>query len=121
MSGVGVSFGADRIYDVLLQLDRFPDKGEMEPRLLFVNFGQREAAHILPILGQLRKRGIASELYPDMAKMKKQMSYANARNIPYVALVGEQEMKDGMVTLKEMETGNQELLTPEQLVERLSR
>ncbi len=121
VSGVGVSFGADRIYDVLLQLDRFPDKGEMEPRLLFVNFGQREAAHILPILGQLRKRGIASELYPDMAKMKKQMSYANARNIPYVALVGEQEMKDGMVTLKEMETGNQELLTPEQLVERLSR
>ena len=120
VSGVGISFGADRIYDVLLQLGRFPDKSEMGTRLLFVNFGQREVAHILPILGQLRERGIASELYPDMAKMKKQMSHANARNIPYVALVGEQEIQDGVVTLKEMETGNQELLTPEQLVERLS-
>ena len=111
---------ADRIYDVLLQLDRFPDKNEMDTQLLFVNFGEREAEHILPILGQLRKNGIASELYPDMAKMKKQMSYANARKIPFVALVGEQEIQDGVVTLKEMDTGNQERLKPEDLVERLS-
>ncbi|MEN8227315.1 MAG: histidine--tRNA ligase [Bacteroidota bacterium] len=120
VSGVGVSFGADRIYDVLLQLNRFPPKDEMDTQLLFVNFGQREAAHIFPILGQLRKRGIPSELYPDVAKIKKQMSYANARKIPFVALVGEQEMQDGVVTLKEMETGNQERLTPEQLLDRLS-
>ncbi len=120
VSGVGVSFGADRIYDVLWQLDRFPNKNEMDIRLLFVNFGQREAAHVLPILGQLRKNGIASELYPDAAKMKKQMSYANTRNIPFVALVGEQEMKDGLVTLKEMESGEQEQVTPAQLVEKLS-
>ena len=120
VSGVGVSFGADRIYDVLLQVDRFPAKGEMDTQLLFVNFGEREAQHILPIIGHLRKNGIASELYPDVAKMKKQMSYANARKIPFVALVGEQEILDGVVTLKEMETGNQEQLTPEQLLERLS-
>jgi len=120
VSGVGVSFGADRIYDVLLQVDRFPAKGEMDTQLLFVNFGEREAQHILPIIGQLRKKGIASELYPDVTKMKKQMSYANARKIPFVALVGEQEILDGVVTLKEMETGNQEQLTPEQVVERLS-
>ena len=120
VSGVGVSFGADRIYDVLLQLDRFPRKDEMDTQLLFVNFGQREAQHIFPILGQLRKNGIASELYPDVVKMKKQMSYANARKIPFVALVGEQEIEDGVVTLKEMETGNQERLTPDQLVDRLS-
>ncbi len=119
VSGVGVSFGADRIYDVLLQLDRFPEKNEMDIQLLFVNFGQREAAHILPILGRLRKRGISSELYPDITKMKKQMSYANVRNIPFVALVGEHEMQEGVVTLKEMETGIQERLTPDQLVERL--
>lgn len=120
VSGVGVSFGADRIYDVLEQLERFPGHGEMDTRVLFVNFGQQEVQYIFPVLGKLRNRGIASELYPDPAKMKKQMSYANSRNIPFVALVGEQEMQDGMVTLKEMETGNQERLTPEQLVERLS-
>jgi len=120
VSGVGVSFGADRIYDVLLQLERFPERGDLDTRLLFVNFGEVEVKHIIPILGRLRKSGIASELYPDQAKMKKQMSYANNRKIPYVALVGEQEISDGMLTLKEMETGMQERLTPEQLVERLS-
>ncbi len=120
VSGVGVSFGADRIYDVLLQLERFPERGDLDTRLLFVNFGEAEVKHIIPILGRLRKSGIASELYPDQAKMKKQMSYANNRKIPFVALVGEQEISDGMLTLKEMETGMQERLTPEQLVERLS-
>ncbi len=120
VSGVGVSFGADRIYDVLLQMDRFPGKGEMDTQILFVNFGEREAQFIFPVISQLRKNGIASELYPDVAKMKKQMSYANARKIPFVALVGEQELMDGVLTLKEMESGNQEQLTPEQLVKRLS-
>ncbi|MCP4310190.1 MAG: histidine--tRNA ligase [Bacteroidetes bacterium] len=120
VSGVGVSFGADRIYDVIQQLERFPGRGEMDTRLLFVNFGEQEARYILPILDRLRESGIASELYPDGAKMKKQMSYANMRNIPFVALVGEQEMADGVITLKEMETGNQERLTPDQLVERLA-
>jgi histidyl-tRNA synthetase len=116
---VGVSFGADRIYDVLLQLERFPARGALDTRLLFVNFGEAEVKHIIPILGRLRKSGIACELYPDQAKMKKQMNYANNRNIPFVALLGEQEMKEGVFTLKEMETGNQERLTLDELVERL--
>ena len=120
VSGVGVSFGADRIYDVLLQLERFPERGELDTSLLFVNFGEEEVKHIIPILGRLRKGGIAAELYPDQAKMKKQMSYANSRKIPFVALVGEQEIADGMLTLKEMDTGKQERLTTDQLVERLS-
>jgi len=119
VSGVGVSFGADRIYDVIHQLDRFPGRGEMDTQILFVNFGDQEARFILPVLDRLREKGIASELYPDSVKMKKQMAYANNRNIPFVALVGEQEMADGMITLKEMETGSQERLTPDQLVERL--
>jgi histidyl-tRNA synthetase len=119
VSGVGVSFGADRIYDVMLQLDRFPGEGELDTRLLFVNFGPKEAAHILPILRKLRQGGIASELYPDAAKMKKQMGYADARGIPYVALVGEEEMKKGVVTLKEMATGTQEQVTPDELLQRI--
>ena len=121
VSGVGISFGADRIYDVLLQLDRFPKRASLDTTLLFVNFGEAEVKHIIPILGRLRKSGIASELYPEQAKMKKQMSYANTREIPFVALVGEQEIKDGVIALKEMESGKQERLTPEQLAERLSQ
>lgn len=120
VSGVGISFGADRIYDVLLQLERFPKRAALDTRLLFVNFGDTEVKHIIPILGRLRKNGIAAELYPDQAKMKKQMNYANQREIPFVALAGEQEIKDGVLTLKEMETGKQEQLTPDQLVLRLS-
>jgi histidyl-tRNA synthetase len=120
VSGVGVSFGADRIYDVLEQLDRFPRRGEMDTRVLFVNFGDREAATIFPIIDLLRENGIPSELYPDAVKMKKQMAYAGNRKIPFVALIGEQEMADGVVTLKEMETGIQERLTPVELVKRLS-
>jgi histidyl-tRNA synthetase len=120
VSGVGVSFGADRIYDVMLQLGRFPKEGELDTRVLFVNFGNREVQHLFPILRKLREEGIAAELYPDDAKMKKQMGYANSRGIPYVALVGEQELRDGLITLKEMESGRQEQLTTEQLVERLS-
>jgi len=120
VSGVGISFGADRIYDVLLQLDRFPLRAAMDTKLLFVNFGDAEVKYILPILGRLRKSGISSELYPEQAKMKKQMSYANIREIPFVALVGEQEMKEGLLTLKDMESGEQERLSPEELVERFS-
>jgi histidyl-tRNA synthetase len=119
VSGVGISFGADRIYDVLLQLDRFPKRAALDTTLLFVNFGEAEVKHIIPILGRLRKSGISSELYPEQAKMKKQMTYANSREIPFVALVGEQEIKDGLITLKDMETGKQERLTPDELVERL--
>lgn len=120
VSGVGVSFGADRIYDVLEQLDRFPERDEMDTRVLFVNFGEDECRFVFPVLDSLREHGIASELFPDQAKMKKQMGYANARNIPFVALVGEQEMTEGVVTLKEMATGKQERLAPDQLIERLS-
>ena len=120
VSGVGVSFGADRIYDVLLQLGRFPERSDLDTTLLFVNFGEGEEEYILPILNRLREKGIASEIYPDQAKMKKQMNYANSRNIPYVALVGEQELKDGVITLKDMDSGMQEQLTPDQLLERLS-
>ena len=119
VSGVGISFGADRIYDVLLQLERFPLRAALDTILLFVNFGEAEVKHIIPILGRLRNNGIASELYPEQAKMKKQMTYANTREIPFVALVGEQEIKDGILTLKDMETGKQERLTPDELVERL--
>ncbi len=120
VSGVGVSFGADRIYDVMLQLDRFPARAEMDSKVLFVNFGEREVRYILPVLDSLRKEGIASELYPESSKMKKQMAYANSRNIPFVALVGEQELSDNLITLKEMETGKQERLSPEELLERLA-
>ena len=120
VSGVGISFGADRIYDVLQQLDRFPEEGELDTRLLFVNFGETEVRHILPILGRLRKRGIAAELYPEPAKMKKQMNYAHQRGIPFVALVGEQEIREGILTLREMDSGSQEKLTTDELLERLS-
>jgi histidyl-tRNA synthetase len=120
VSGVGISFGADRIYDVLEQLHRFPEEGELDTRLLFVNFGEEEVRHILPILSRLRKMGIASELYPEPAKMKKQMNYAHQRGIPFVALVGEQEISEGILTLREMDSGSQEKLTTEELLERLS-
>lgn len=120
VSGVGVSFGADRIYDVMWQMERFPEKSTMDSKLLFVNFGEQEVEFILPILKRLREKGVASEMYPDQAKMKKQMNYANSRSIPYVALVGEQELQEGIVTLKDMESGKQEKLTPNELLERLS-
>ena len=120
ISGVGISFGADRIYDVMLQLDRFPKRATLDTTLLFVNFGPQEVRHIIPILSLLRKNGIACELYPEQDKMKKQMAYANKREIPYVALVGEQELKDGLITLKEMDSGRQERLKPQALVQHLS-
>jgi len=120
VSGVGISFGADRIYDVLLQLERFPERDALDTRLLFVNFGEAEVKNILPVLDRLRKSGVASELYPDQVKMKKQMNYANNRKIPFVALVGAEEIREGVITLKNMESGQQERLTPDQLVTRFS-
>lgn len=116
MSGVGISFGADRIYDVLNQLDLYPKEAVNGTQLLFVNFGEAEAAYVLPVLAQVRAAGIRAEIYPDAAKMKKQMSYANAKTVPFVAIVGENEMKEGKVMLKNMTSGEQSLVTPEELV-----
>ena len=116
MSGVGISFGADRIYDVLNQLDLYPKEAVNGTQLLFVNFGEAEAAYVLPVLMQAREAGIRAEICPDSAKMKKQMGYANSKNIPFVALVGETEMNEGKVTLKNMTTGEQTLVTPEELI-----
>lgn len=116
MSGVGISFGADRIYDVLNQLDLYPKEAVNGTQLLLVNFGEAEAAYVLPVLMQAREAGIRAEIYPDSAKMKKQMGYANSKNIPFVALVGETEMNEGKVTLKNMTTGEQTLVTPEELI-----
>ena len=116
MSGVGISFGADRIYDVLNQLDLYPKEAVNATQLLFVNFGDKEAAYCLPVLSQARDAGIRAEIYPDSAKMKKQMSYANDKNIPFVAIVGENEMNEGKLTLKNMTTGEQSLVTPEELL-----
>ena len=116
LSGVGISFGADRIFDVLNQLDLYPKEAVNATKLLFVNFGEAEADFCLPILAAVRRAGICAEIYPDAAKMKKQMSYANAKLIPFVALVGETEMAAGKVTLKNMETGEQQLVTAEELI-----
>ncbi len=117
MSGVGISFGADRIYDVLNQLDLYPKETVNATRLLFVNFGEAETAFVLPVLAKVRAAGIRAEIYPDSAKMKKQMSYANAKAIPFVAIVGENEMNEGKVMLKNMATGEQRLLSPDELLE----
>ncbi len=117
MSGVGISFGADRIYDVLNQLDLYPKNSVNATQLLFVNFGEAEDAYVLPILSKVRAAGIRAEVYPDSTKMKKQMSYANSKAIPFVAIVGETEMNEGKVMLKSMATGEQALITPDELVE----
>lgn len=116
VSGVGISFGADRIYDVLNQLDLYPKDASAGTQVLFVNFGEAETAYVLPILAKVRAAGISAEIYPDSAKMKKQMSYANAKAIPFVAIVGENEMQEGKVTLKNMATGEQALITPDELI-----
>ncbi|MBM6671273.1 histidine--tRNA ligase [Phocaeicola coprophilus] len=117
VSGVGISFGADRIFDVLNQLDLYPKEAVNGTQLLFVNFGPAEAAYCLPVLAKTRAVGIRAEIYPDSAKMKKQMSYANAKAIPYVAIAGENEMQEGKFTLKNMVTGEQSLVTGEELIE----
>ena len=119
VSGVGISFGADRIFDVLNQLELYPKEAVNETQLLFINFGEKEAAFAMQTLLQVRAAGIRAELFPDTCKMKKQMSYANAHNIPFVALVGENELAEGKVTLKNMASGEQTLVTPEELIKML--
>ncbi len=107
MSGVGISFGADRIYDVIENLDLFPKEIVESTKVMFVNFGSKEERYCLPLLTKLRSNGINSEIYPSSAKMKKQMTYANKKNIPYVVLVGEDEMKNNLITIKDMHKGDQ--------------
>lgn len=116
LSGVGISFGADRIYDVLNALDLYPKEAVNGTQLLFINFGEKETEYCLPILAQARQQGIRAEIYPDKAKMKKQMSYANAKCIPFVALAGENEIAAGKLTLKNMLTGEQNLVSPDELM-----
>lgn len=113
LSGVGISFGADRIYDVLNALDLYPKEAVNATQLLFINFGEKETAYCLPSVTKARKAGIRTEMYPDSAKMKKQMGYANAKNIPFVALAGENEINEGKLTLKNMATGEQTMVTPD--------
>ncbi len=115
LSGVGISFGADRIFDVLNQLDLYPKETVSATQLLFVNFGEAEADFCLKVLAKVRAAGVRAEIYPDSSKMKKQMSYANAKNIPFVAIVGETEMAEGKVNLKNMETGEQQMVAPDNL------
>ncbi|MBO7554094.1 MAG: histidine--tRNA ligase [Bacteroidaceae bacterium] len=119
ISGVGISFGADRIFDVLNQLDLYPKEAVNGTKLLFINFGEKEAAYCLPILQKVRAAGVSAEIFPDSVKMKKQMAYANAHEIPFVVLVGENEMQEEKVTLKNMTTGEQAMVSVEELTEQL--
>ena len=119
LSGVGISFGADRIYDVMGQLNLYPEALATSTQLLFLNFGTQEADYCLPLLQQVRQAGVSAEIYPDAAKLKKQMQYANARMVPYVAMAGEDEVKAGEITLKNMITGQQERVKPAELIKKL--
>ena len=119
ISGVGISFGVDRIFDVLNALDAYPQDAVVGTQLLFINFGEQETAYCLPAVAKAREAGIRTEIYPDSSKMKKQMSYANAKQIPFVALAGENEMTEGKFTLKNMLTGEQQLVAIEELIEKV--
>jgi len=121
LSGVGISFGADRIYDVLNALDLYPADTMATARVLFINFGEAEATAALQHVMALRQAGISAELYPDSAKMKKQMTYANDRNTPFVAMVGADEVASGTIALKDMATGEQQSFTRQELIEQLKR
>ena len=121
LSGVGISFGADRIYDVLNTLDLYPKESVQGTQLLFINFGEKETAYCMPVVAAARRAGIRTEMYPDKAKMKKQMSYANAKNINFVALTGESEMEAGKITLKNMSTGKQQSMTSEELFRHITQ
>ncbi|WP_036877173.1 histidine--tRNA ligase [Xylanibacter oryzae] len=116
LSGVGISFGADRIFDVLNTLDLYPKEAINTTQLVFINFGEKETEYCMPIITKARAAGIRTEIFPDSVKMKKQMSYANSKQIPFVALAGDNEMNEGKVTLKNMTTGEQSLVTPEELI-----
>ncbi len=117
VSGVGVSFGADRIYDVLLQLDLFPGESMVSTQAMFVNFGEKEEEYCLPLLAKLRAAGINSEIYPENTKMKKQMTYANNKNIPFVLLAGENEIKEGKLTVKNMKSSEQSLINIDEFID----
>jgi histidyl-tRNA synthetase len=119
LSGVGISFGADRIYDVLNALNLYPEEAVSATQLLFINFGEKETAYCLPIAKAAREAGVRTEVYPDCAKMKKQMNYANAKHVAFVALAGENEIAQGKITLKNMLTGEQKLITPSELLNEL--
>lgn len=119
LSGVGISFGVDRIYDVLNALDLYPKDSLQTSQILFINFGEKETAYCMPIVAKVRAAGIRAELYPDAAKMKKQMSYANAKQIPFVALAGDNEIAEKKITLKNMATGEQQLVTLEELIDKI--
>ena len=120
ISGVGVSFGIDRIYLVMEELDLFPEDLETSTQIMFVNFGLEESAYCLPLLKQLREKGISSELYPTLDKMKKQMNYANNKGVQFVVLVGEDEIKSGSLTVKDMITGEQSKLSISELIKKIS-
>lgn len=117
VSGVGISFGAERIYDVLTQLDLFPENQSEQTRLLFVCFGEKEQTYCLPLLKTLRELGINAELYPDLDKMRKQMSYADQQNIPFVGIVGENEIRENKVMLRNMKTGDQQLCSLKEIID----
>jgi histidyl-tRNA synthetase len=121
VSGVGVSFGAERIYDILTQMNLFPPKSTETTKVLFVNFGEKEEAYCLPVLADLRKNGINAEIFPDKAKMQKQMNYANKKEIPFVVLAGESEIQAKSFTLKNMESGEQKSVSAEELIKILSQ
>lgn len=120
LSGVGISFGADRIYDVLNALDLYPKEAVNGTQLLFINFGDKETAYCMPIVAKARRAGIRTEMFPDKTKMKKQMNYANAKHIAFVALAGDNEIEQGKVTLKNMTTGEQHLVSPDELIKIVS-
>lgn len=120
LSGVGFSFGADRIYDVLNTLDLYPKESISNTQLLFINFGEKETNYVLPFVTKTRQANIRTELFPDSVKMKKQMAYANAKHIPFVVLAGDNEIEQGKVTLKNMTTGEQILVSPEDLIEKVT-
>ncbi len=120
VSGVGISFGADRIFDVMNEKNLFPEGAQIGTQIMFVNFGLKEAAYCLQAVTKLRKAGINAELFPDSGRMKKQMSYANNKNIKFVALVGESEMEENLITLKDMDTGDQTKLSIKELIAKLS-
>jgi histidyl-tRNA synthetase len=119
VSGVGISFGADRIYDVMIQLDLFPKNALSAAQVMFVNFGAKEEQFCLPLVARLRAEGISSELYPDSDKMKKQMNYANRKGIKFVALIGESELESGLINFKNMESGEQQLIGIDDIVSQL--
>ena len=121
VSGVGISFGADRIFDVLNQLNKYPQDASQGTQVLFINFGEKEERYCLPLVSKLRSKGIKAELFPGSVKMKKQMGYADAKKIPYVALIGENEMQQNLISLKNMVTGEQKSVNHEDLIKIVSK